>query len=397
MLKERSMLNANFPIIILFPIMIFSILSLQLPPPASQPPMRQLCGQELLTPPPLRIWATNLRDNKVEIYELTAEGNIQPDSKFETATSRADMLRANELSSAFTNPDLLLALSQDQISLDSFATILMFPDEDRLLLEKDGGEIYWWRVIPREESGRFVVIGYDFQLHPYLIEVEVLESDVLIGEPRQLPFRFNIDSSYTHALHVSPDGEFIGYLRPLPENRGLEYFIYSVKEDRFIWVNPYDGDGRVDVIWTPSNPNTIAMVSGMTREAASKLFAIGRDGTETLAYDFTIGFPEDVFISLGLNTWTKGGSVPFSLISLQLGEQKLVAFNPETLQLDDLCLTNVEGYFLPTSNRQFVLYEYRLDEAGRFWTIISLTTGDFYRFRLPLETQVIGVSEIMPK
>lgn len=392
--------NVNFSIMVLCQLVIFSFASLQLPPPTPQP-IRQLCGQELTSPPPLRIWATNLRDHMIEVYDLTAQGDVRRQQhRFETMISRGSTPSSTEISPLFTNDELLLELSQDTMRLEGIATSLVFSSENRLILNKDGVDIYWWRVIPREELGRFAVIGYDFDLRPYLIEVEVSENKVVFGEPRELPFKFNPDSFYSHMLYVSPDGEFIGYVRRDDEKGGFQYFIYSVEEDRFIWHSPYDGDGRVDVIWTPRSTDTVAIVSGMTKETASKLFAIGRDGTETLVYDFSVMFPQDVAISLGLNTWVEGGSAPFWLTSLQtyarFGGSKLVAFNPQTLQLDDLCVTGIENHFLTTPDRQFVLYE-QTDETGRLWTIISLTTGDYYRFRFPNEAQAFGVSQIKPK
>ena len=198
-------------------------------------------------------------------------------------------------------------------------------------------------------------------------------------------------------LYISPDRAYIGYVRQ-SETTGsvLEYFIYSVNENRFVWTTPYDGNSIVDIIWTPDDNDSIAIISGTSEERASQLVSVGIDGTERLLFDMSTIFPDDVFISGGLNTRAASALTPFWITSPTLYEQfgggKLVVLNHATGEIEDLCITDIETSLIRTQDNQFVAYE-QANVIGRRLTIVSVDTGDFYRLS-DNQMQVIAIEQI---
>lgn len=336
----------------------------------SQPVQR--CGQEVAATPPVSIWLGNFDTDQVQLADI-AGSTIRAGHSFPLSYVRSEIRRIDA--------DIFISLRRE--SGYAGAVSILLPSGSVLTRENTTPDIYWHQLAGSSQPGQFSIFAYDYDTRAYLIDATFTSEGIQISEPRLLPFNFNDESFYAIMLYISPTGEYIGYVRLSPdENAVWEYFIYSVAADRFVWRAPYDGDGLVSLIWMPEDSEWIAIVAGTTKETASLLTGIDRNGSAQPLLNLAELYGERVFVSaLGL---TAGQPLTVFWVfspawSDPSGDSRLVAFDHMNRTLIDFCMPAIGTILIHTEDHRYVAYHVQNSVPSEY-IIVDTVSGDYHRF-----------------
>jgi WD40 repeat protein len=279
------------------------------------------------------------------------------------------------------NGTALAALQQPRSSSrsDDEKTLSIFTQDGQVITLSDAqkpNSMHWWRLIPEREPYHFSIFGYDDETTAFVVDMRWSPNGITVGQPQYLPFEFYPMQFYWAMLSTSPDGEFVAYIHPTQTN-GLEFFIYSLTENRYIWRAPYDGNAFASIIWTPDS-QVVGVVSGTTPETQDQLIAVDRNGESSLLVDLSTIYGEGVSVLPLSGIALSSNQVAFLLNSPQQDTQsfatRLALLDLESRQITDLCYsTTSELLPLGVIDGNIILE----DTSARQIVAISAQTGDY--------------------
>lgn len=236
--------------------------------------------------------------------------------------------------------------------------------------------LHWWRLLPEREPDSFGIFGYNNEATAFIVEANWSPDGITVGQPQYLPFEFYPIEFYWAMLAISPNWEFVAYIQPTPTNQ-LEFFIYSLSENRYIWRTLYDNNAFASIFWTPDS-SLIGVVSGMTPEAQDQLIGVDRNGESNLLADLSTVYGDGVVVRPLSGVVLSSNEVAFLLNSPQQGTQsfttRLVLLDLEGQQIVDLCYSHPATLrILGTSGDNVILG----NSTARQIVVISAQTGDY--------------------
>jgi hypothetical protein len=341
----------------------------------------------MTTPPPVTIWATDYDTRAVKIATLGDNALDAPDNFDPPSASRPEQRVSWNNNALADNGQTLLSLRDNPDGIDA---VNLFRSGRQSTLVNGDANLEWWKITPGLNINQFGIFAYDFQSNAYWISGELSGDEIILETPRALPFTFYVSSSYFDMLYLSPDGQYIGYLQSSRTgNSVLEFFMYSLEEDQFIWATPYDGDGRVNVIWGKEDQEYIALVWGTTAPTAHQIVGVRASGETNPLLDLKTAY-SDIVLSTALGVVAGFRYTPFWVDADSFQESRLVAYDHATNQLIDLCVTTIATQIHRTPDSEYVAFQIQ-NAIPTEYLIVEIATGNTYPL-IADRTQILGIS-----
>jgi hypothetical protein len=352
----------------------------------AQPPI-QRCGQPMTTPPPVTIWVTDYDTRAVKIATLGDNALDAPDNFDPPSASRPEQRVSWDENIVTVDGQTLLSLRSNPDGVDA---INVFSSGRQSTLVNTNPDLEWWKIAPGPDPESFSVFAYDNQTNAYWIDATFSQDEIVLNDIRSLPFTFYLQSFYSDSLYLSPDGDYVAYFQTSrTDDTVLEFFIYSLEDERFIWTTPHDGDSRVKLIWTKVDQGFIALVWGATAQSATQIIGVSVTGNTEPLFDLSTAFGEITFTSA---SGIAAGSryTPFWLDSRLIGNSRLVAYDHQANQLIDLCITTIATQIHRTPDSEYVAFQIQ-NAIPTEYLIVEVATGDTYPL-IADRTQILGIS-----
>jgi hypothetical protein len=341
------------------------------------------CGDEVPSEITGFFWTDVSDRQRSGLAAATLNGDRVETSSAVATTERSVIFRVESLQNGAALA--MLQLPSIFSRLDDEKTLSIVTQDGQVLTLAEAQKpttLNWWRLLPEREPGQFDIFGYDNETNAFIVEVNWSLGGITLGQPQILPFEFSpLNPYHRNWLYISPSQEYIAltrYTQPLQPG-GIEFFIYSILERRFVWQTPYDTNAFPSITWL-SEGQTVALVSGTTPDTMDQLIAVDRNGQSSTVVDLSTLYGEGVSIFPASTLTVSPTQIAFLLTSqssaTQPASNRLTLLDLEARQIIDLCYTSPPSSLSileATTNGQIILQESLTSPI----VVISTRTGDY--------------------
>ncbi|MDX2136459.1 MAG: hypothetical protein SF123_00065 [Chloroflexota bacterium] len=247
---------------------------------------------------------------------------------------------------------------------------------------------YWFHLMPARSQDEVGVFGIDSDLNGQIVRFSLVNEQLVMNDIIALPFQFYFGDSWWYSLSISPDWTYISYGRRNEGEPRFEYFIYSIVDARFVWLEAMGVDDLPDITWLEDEAN-IAVVSRIGRD-------FGRQGElKLVSHSGETQVIADLGQLFGAGSVTVGDGVALpnnriAFLASLAGQftSRLLFLDTQTGQITDTCITGDLMSPIAIANGETVVVQTVNTETPEL-IFVSASTNDYSRVSIPVGYTVL--------